>query len=61
MKQELFYRDGSLRVVIVQSSGQTEIYSAQCQLLGVYNPTSDITTDAFGQLVGRGDLLTTLC
>ena len=60
MKQELFHRDGSLRAVIVHSGSRTEIYSPQGQLLGVYNPQTDETYDAYGYFVGRGNLLTTL-
>ena len=60
MKHELFNRDGSLRAVIVQSGSKTEIHSASGQLLGVYNPATDETYDAYGHFVGRGDLLTTL-
>ena len=60
-KQEIFHPDGSLRAVIyTQSSGRQEIHSARGDLLGVYEPETDITTDARGSLVARGNLLASL-
>jgi hypothetical protein len=60
MRLEIFNPDGSLRAVIFELSGRTEIHSASGSLLGVYNHDTDLTTDASGQLVGRGNLLMTL-
>ena len=60
MKQEIYNPDGSLRAVIYQFSGRTEIYDASGSLQGVYNHDTNETHNAYGQFVGRGNLLMTL-
>ena len=60
MKREIFNADGTLRAVIYESSGRTEIYDASGSLQGVYNHDTDETHNAYGSLVGRGNLLMTL-
>ena len=60
MKREIFNADGSLRAVIMSSGDREEIFDAYGSLLGVYRSATDETTDAYGSLVGRGNLLMTL-
>jgi len=60
MQQEIHYPNGSLRAVIYEYSGQTEVYNAYGSLLGVYNHHTNETIDVHGQFVGRGNLLMTL-
>ena len=50
-------RIGSINTI---NSGDREIRDAVNHRLGVYDVDRDITFDAVGRMVGRGDLLTTL-
>jgi len=41
-------------------TGTTCIYSSQGEMLGKYEEAVDMTYDEYGNVVGRGNLLTTL-
>ncbi len=60
MAGELRDNRGRLIGRIKETAGKQEIRNAQGKLLGRYDPKSNITRDAAGRRVGKGNLLTTL-
>jgi hypothetical protein len=58
--QELRDPHGKLLGRIQQNGGKFEIRDATGKLKGRFDPSANETRDAFGKLVGKGNLLATL-
>lgn len=51
---------GNKIAAITENAGQTTLFDMTSKRLGVYNHAMDLTFDARGNRIGRGDMLLTL-